>query len=196
MEWETKIGTAVNFFWDKHILLADQQKVFPYTKTPGGKKKNGQTLLQCARDEVYEETGGVAELRIDPSLSGGGMQFHESHLELVMVIDFYNDIYPLVTPFGKPSFRVYQYVCEYPYFYGKAVDTKEMRNFAWYPFDQLPQGKMIPGDMRFMKYLIQKRVMHGFIRRNCHKDENGNFRFCGEIQSYMYPCTVKDLLAL
>jgi 8-oxo-dGTP pyrophosphatase MutT (NUDIX family) len=169
-----KIATCVYLIKDGYVLMGNQQKTIFGFKGYGGKVKPGQTIRQNAVEEVWEETGGIPELRINPE-EEGGIHIREEWLEPAGLIDFYNGSEGDV-PFGKPSFRVYFFICRKSM--GKAVDTVEMRDHQLFNVNYLPIDKMIKGDGEFIPKMLNGICLTGWLIRD--KDWNTTSSFFEE----------------
>jgi len=157
-----KIATCVYIIENGYVQMANQQKAIIGFKGYGGKIKPGQTLRQNVVEEVWEETGGVPSLRLNPD-EEGGIHLREEWLQPIGLIDFYNGTEEEV-PFGDPSFRVYFFLCKRKL--GKAVDTLEMRDHQLFNVHYPPIDRMVKGDEVFVPKILLNIPVTGWIRRN------------------------------
>ncbi len=155
-----KEATCTYLLKDGYVQMAQQVSIIVGLKGYGGKMK-GQTPRQNAVEELWEETGGIPELRIHPEIFGG-IYLREEWLRPVALIDFYNGT-EIEVPFGDPSFRVYFFICEQ--WLGRAVDTIEMHSHQLFNLNCLPIKKMVPGDDLFIPPILTGACMTGFVRR-------------------------------
>jgi 8-oxo-dGTP pyrophosphatase MutT (NUDIX family) len=157
-----KIATCVYIIQGAYAQMANQQKTIIGFKGYGGKVKPGQTLRQNLVEEVWEETGGVPELRVDPE-EEGGIHLREEWLTPIGSIDFYNGPEEEV-PFEDPSFRVYFFLSKQKL--GKAVDTIEMKDHQLFSIHHPPIDRMVKGDEVFVPKILLGIPVTGWIRRN------------------------------
>lgn len=114
-------------------------KRFPY----GGKKEEGETILECAKRELEDESG---------------IKVSEEKLILRGIIFFYK---------GKekpesPTYKVYAYVCED--FEGEpGVDGREMKDVQSFPINNLPLKELKAGDELFMNRILSGEKVTGWI---------------------------------
>lgn len=156
-----KIATCVYLIKDGYVQMGYQNSFIVGFKGYGGKVEN-QTIRQNAVQEVWEETGGVPEFRIDRD-EKGGIQIREEWLEPAGLIDFYNgseEEFPL----GDPSFRVYFFLCRDSS--GKAVDTIEMKDHQLFNIHNPPIDKMVKGDGDFIPTMLLGTCITGWVRRD------------------------------
>ena len=157
-----KIATCVYIIQGAYAQMANQQKTIIGVKGYGGKVKPGQTLRQNLVEEVWEETGGVPELRVDPE-EEGGIHLREEWLIPIGLIDFYNGPENQV-PFGDPSFRVHFFLSKRKL--GRAVDTVEMKDHQLFNIFYPPITRMLKGDEFFVPKMLLDIPVVGWMRRN------------------------------
>jgi hypothetical protein len=160
-----KIATCLYLIKDGYVQMGYQDSFIVGFKGYGGKVEN-QTIRQNAVQELWEETGGVPELRVHREQEGG-ILIREEWLEPAGLIDFYNGTEEEV-PFGDPSFRVYFFLCRQSM--GKAIDTIEMKDHQLFNIDYLPIDKMVKGDGEFIPPMLKGICLKGLVRRD--KDWN------------------------
>ncbi|MFA7315303.1 MAG: NUDIX domain-containing protein [Candidatus Paceibacterota bacterium] len=181
-----KIATAVYCVsGGTHVVMAYQQETVIGLKGYGGEPKAGESLKECARRELDEESGGVPENHVNHMESGGITIDHLDDLELVAVIDFYNGTEEDVS-FGGPSSQVFFYRCVK--FKGMAISTKEMIHPRLYPIGNLPFDQMIIGDELIIPDVLAGRPIRGYLRRTSD--------FKKIIDHKINPCESEELLLL
>lgn len=161
-----EIATCTHIIENGYVLFGYQYTWLKGFKGYGGKKKGHQTLEQNAVEEIWEETGGEPQLRLDRE-EEGGVYIRAEWLEPVGVIDFYNGSEEEI-PFGDPSFRVYFFNCRKKL--GRPVDTIEMKDHQLFNIYYPPIGKMVKGDEEFVPRMLQGICLMGWVRRD--KDWN------------------------
>jgi hypothetical protein len=157
-----KIATCIYLLHsdDRYVQMAQQQRTILGFKGYGGKVKPGQSIKGNAVEELWEETGGIPELRLNKEKEGG-IFTREELLIPVGFIDFYNG---LSVPFGDPSFRVHFFICRR--FAGHAVDTVEMQNHQLFSVSGLYSlTKMVKGDELIIPQMLTGQCIKGDVRR-------------------------------
>lgn len=175
-----KIATCVYPIRGIYALMGNQQSTILGFKGYGGKVKPGQTLEENVVEELWEETGGVPKLRINKE-EEGGIIIRSEWLEKVAVIKFYNG-HDINKPLRKPSFIVHFFICYK--FYGKPIDTTEMRDHQFFNINYLPIEKMVKGDDQFVPQILAGKFLKGDIVRN------KNWEI---IKNTLKECTKEDL---
>lgn len=156
-----KISTCIYLLHsdDRYVQMAEQQRTILGYKGYGGKVV-GQTIRQNAVEEIWQETGGVPELRINKDQEGG-IFTREELLIPAGLIDFYNG---LSVPYGDPNFRVYFFICRR--FAGHAVDTVEMQNHQLFSVSGLCNlTRMVKGDELYIPQMLTGQRIKGEVRR-------------------------------
>lgn len=176
-----KEATCTYLLKDGYVQMAQQISTIVGLKGYGGKIKQ-QTPRQNAVEEIWEETGGVPELRTHLE-TFGGIYIREEWLHPVGLVDFYNGT-ESEAPFGDPSFRVYFFICEQ--WLGKAVDTVEMHSHQLFNINCLPFDRMVPGDHLFIPPMLTGVCTTGFVRRK--KD------FSKILQTDLEECSLESLM--
>jgi hypothetical protein len=154
-----KIATCTYLLQGDYVRMAYQVSKIIGFKGYGGKLKFGQTIRQNAVEEIWEETGGDDNLRINKDI-WGGIHVRPEWLKPIGLIDFYNGA---EVPFGDPSFRVYFFTCRR--YMGTAVDTTEMKNHQLFHIHHLPLDKLVKGDPLFIPDMLIGKPLEGWIRR-------------------------------
>lgn len=175
---KTKIATCVYLLDGDYVQMAQQKGKLIGFLGYGGKVKKGQTIRGNAIEELWEETGGKVELRINPE-EEGGIFSREDFLIPVGKIDFYNGEN---VPKGRPSFRVYFFVCKR--YEGRSVDTVEMVNHQLFNRRNLPLESLVKGDELFIPKLLNNQPLVGSVRRSSDWEV---------ISNDLRPATPKDL---
>jgi hypothetical protein len=157
-----KIATCVYLLHnnDNYVQMAQQQRKILGFKGYGGVVEEDQTIRGNAVQELWEETGGKKELRINPDQEGG-IFTREELLIPAACIDFYNGEDVLE---GYPSFRVYFFLCRR--FAGKAIDTVEMKHHQLFHVRNLPIDRLVKGDELFIPRLLSGICLTGSVRRS------------------------------
>lgn len=103
---------------------------------PGGKLDEGETLRQCASRESFEE------VRIVIPEEG-------KRLTEVSVLDVF-------TATGEEAFEHFMRVFVYrtDEFLGEPVETEDMEQPIWVPFNEIPYDEMYPGDERWLPFVL------------------------------------------
>ncbi len=166
-----KIATCTYLIKDGYVQMGYQNSVIIGLKGYGGKVENGQTIRQNAVEEIWEETGGVPEFRVNKE-EDGGIHIRPEWLEPAGLIDFYNDCEE-GTQLRDPSFRVYFFLCHKSM--GKAVDTIEMRDHQLFNINYPPIDQMVKGDREFIPQMLQGTCLTGWVRRDKDWNTIGSF---------------------
>jgi hypothetical protein len=155
-----RVATCTYLLQDDYFVqMAKQVSKIIGFKGYGGKLKRGQTIRKNAVEEIWEETGGEEKFRIDKDV-WGGIHVRPEWLEPVGRIDFYNGAR---VPFGKPSFRVYFFICRR--YMGKAVDTIEMKDHQLFHIHHLPLERLVKGDPLYIPDMLTGKPREGWVRR-------------------------------
>lgn len=176
-----KEATCVYLVKDGYVQMAEQTSIIVGLKGYGGKITQEQTPRSNAVEEVWQETGGVPELRIHPE-QDGGIHIREEWLHPVGLIDFYNGTEE-EAPFGDPTFRVYFFLCFQ--WKGVAIDTIEMKDHQLFNINCLPFERMVHGDAYIIPRMLQNIPLEGYFRRSAD--------FTTVITNAVYECTNKSL---
>lgn len=105
----------------------------------GGGVEEGETVVQCALRELFEETGGVVAF--------------EHNLEKIAIVDFYN------TKTDGSTF-----VCRVHFFLvhawvGDPAPTSEMTDPQWFNVADLPLDDMMPADRQWLPQALSGKKM-------------------------------------
>lgn len=112
---------------------------------PGGKKENGETLEECVKREVLEETG----------LKVFGLNDHGK-------INFY------FAERSDKNWVVHIYSSED---FGQKIHASEEGELRWYDFDGLPVDQMWAGDKFWLHYVLENKKFEGSIHYSADGSE-------------------------
>ena len=132
-----KIGVLVYVKKDnKYLMLYRNKKEKDFNKgfwiAPGGKREDNESITDCAKREVYEETG----LRVEKLKFLGFLHFPEN----------------IYTPFGE-EWVDFVFLCED--FSGKVKDECNEGELKWIDEKDMLSLNMWEGDYIFTEYILK-----------------------------------------
>jgi 8-oxo-dGTP diphosphatase len=126
---------------DEVLLAKKKKKVGVEKRVPyGGCFEEGETGLQCAVREVFEETGGDAGLP--------GVIVRPEDLTKVCIADFHNT----KTDGTKVIYRVHFYIADK--WTGEINETETMMDPQWFNIHDLPYDDMMAADRDYFPQLL------------------------------------------
>ena len=140
-------ATAVFLCKEHAVLLARKTKKIGKGKWNGygGGVEDGETFLECAVRETWEESGGVV---VDPD-----------DLEKAAVVHFHNTMSD-----GRMFTCAVHMYMTYKW-QGEACSTDEMIDPTWFKKDRIPYADMMPADRDWFPPVLQGRkiVAHAYL---------------------------------